>query len=224
MKGRAITYTAEELDWIAERRTWSRDALHRAFVGQFGRSDVSRVNLNSLCKRKGWMTGRTGCFAKGQAPANKGKPCAEGRGGRHPNARRTQFVKGAKPHTWRGAGHERIDAKDGYVILIVDEPNPWTGAATRPVHKHRWLWEKANGPIPKGKCLKCLDGDKTNTDPSNWTLIDRGVLPHLNGGRHKKRLAFDEAAPELKPVLMTAAKLKHAVHQRRKGSSESATQ
>lgn len=39
------------------------------------------------------------------------------------------------------------------------------------------------------------------------------------GSRHKKRLAFHEAAPELKPVLMTAAKLKHAAHSRRKGQA-----
>jgi len=219
MKGRPILYSGEELAWLEERKEWPRAALHSVFVVLFQRHDVSKSSLNALMKRKGWMTGRTGCFAKGQEPPNKGKRCPEGVGGRHPNARRSQFKKGATPHTYRGAGHQRIDSKDGYVVMIVEEPNPWTGAKTRPVHKHRWLWEQANGPIPDGYCLKCLDGDKLNTDPSNWTLIERGVLPHLNGGRFKKRLAYDEAAPELKPVLMTAAKIKHAMHKRRQEKS-----
>lgn len=130
----------------------------------------------------------------------------------------TAFRKGNVPHTYRGAGHERIDAKDGYVVMIVDEPNPWTGARTRPVHKHRWLWEQKNGPVPAGYALKCLDGNKANTDPSNWEAVPRGVLARLNGGRHKKRLAYDAAPPELRPVVMTAAKLAHAVYEvRNKG-------
>ncbi|OWK23941.1 hypothetical protein AJ87_26355 [Rhizobium yanglingense] len=95
---------------------------------------------------------------------------------------------------------------------IVDEENPWTGAKTRPVHKHRWLWEKANGPIPEGHVLKCLDGDKTNCDPSNWELISREVLPHLSG---RFGFAYDQAEPEVKPAMMAVAKLKHAVKQAR---------
>ncbi|MHC2297885.1 hypothetical protein [Rhizobium mongolense] len=41
-------------------------------------------------------------------------------------------------------GHERVDSKDGYIVTIVDEENPWTGAKTRPVHKHRWLWGRSH--------------------------------------------------------------------------------
>ncbi|HYC66686.1 HNH endonuclease signature motif containing protein [Brevundimonas sp.] len=208
MKGRAIAYSAAEMAWLEANRLLPISDYHRAFVAEF-RREVSAQNLHALRKRRGWKTGRTGCFVKGQEPPNKGKPCPPGKGGRHPNAQRTQFKKGARPHTYKGPGHEMIDPKDGYVIMIVAETNPHTGAATRPVHKHRYLWEKAHGPVPDGYCLKCLDGDKANTDPSNWELIPRGVLARLNGGRHKKRLAFDAAHPEIKPVLMTMAKVEH---------------
>jgi hypothetical protein len=218
-KGRHRKFTAAEMAWLEANRLLPIADYHRTFIATFPREDVNPANLHALRKRMGWKTGRTGQFEKGQTPANKGKRCPEGQGGRHPNAQRTQFRKGATPHTYRGAGHERIDSKDGYVVMIVDEPNPWSGAKTRPVHKHRWLWEQANGPIPDGFCLKCLDGNKLNTDPSNWALIARGVLPHLNGGRFKKRLAYDAAAPELKPALMTAAKIKHALHTRRKDAA-----
>jgi hypothetical protein len=33
--------------------------LHRFFVMFFARDDVSLIHLNSLCKRRGWMTGMT---------------------------------------------------------------------------------------------------------------------------------------------------------------------
>lgn len=206
-----------EVAWLREHSTLPIKAFHEQFVAEFGRIDVTAVNLNGLRKRQGWKTGRTGQFAKGQEPANKGKRCPDGVGGRHPNARRTQFKKGARPHTFRGPGHESICPIDGYVILVVAEPNPWTGAATRPVHKHRYLWEKANGPVPPGHCLKCLDGDKTNTDPANWTLISRGVLPRINGGRATRVMAYDAAPADLKPTILAIAKVEQKVRDVKKG-------
>lgn len=207
MKGRQIIYSADELAFIQSVSTWPRAEAHAAFCGKFRREDVSLSNFHALCKRKGWMTGRTGCFAKGQEPSNKGKKCAPGTGGNHPNARRTQFRKGNLPHNTRYLGHERI-SKDGYVEISVDQPNPHTGFERRYVLKHRWLWEQANGPVPDGHALKCLSSDKTNTDPSNWEAVPRAILPRLAGGnRYHRVLAYDDAAPELKPMVLATAKL-----------------
>lgn len=214
MKGRAIPYSPEEMAWLEANRLMVVSDYARAFNAQFGR-DVSPQALHALRKRKGWKTGRTGCFVKGQTPPNKGKRCPEGKGGRHPNARRTQFGKGHEPHNTRYLGHERIDPKDGYVYISVAETNPHTGYGRRYVLKHRWLWEKANGPVPKGHCLKCLDGDKTNTDPSNWELVSRQMLPRLAGkiGRYKRCLAYDDASPEVRPALLAIAKLSQKVRE-----------
>lgn len=212
MKGHRIAYSAAELAWLEENRSMILGDYHRAFQAAFGRDDVSIDNLKSLRHRRGWRTGRTGRFEKGSVPANKGKACQPGKGGRHPNSRRTQFKKGNVPHTFRGAGHERID-DEGYVILIVAEVNPWTGAKTRPVFKHRYLWEQANGPIPEGHVLKCLDGNRANTSPSNWEPVPRGLLPRLNGiyGRD-----YDAAPDEVKPAILTLAKLEQALLDKRR--------
>ena len=212
MKGAWIHYLAEELAWIEARRDWPRRVLHQGFVARFGRPDVSYDNFRALCTRKGWRTGRDGRFPKGTVPPNKGRKgfCAKG-------SERGWFQKGQRPHTWRGAGHESVDPKDGYIWLIVAERNPHTGAATRRVMKHRWLWEQAHGPVPEGHALKCLDGDRANTDPANWVAVPRALLPPLNGrfGR-----GYDAAPEELKPAIMAIAKLEHRAREARKEVKE----
>jgi hypothetical protein len=61
--------------------------------------------------------------------------------------------------------------------------------------------------------LKCLDGNRLNTAPSNWEAVSRALLPRLAGGRHKKHVPYDEAPNELKPTILAVAKLEHAVRE-----------
>lgn len=207
MKGHPIRYSAAEMFWLEANRLMVISDYHRAFVETFGRGEVSLINLHSLRKRKGWGTGRTGCFPKGNEPFNKGKP--------HPTrgrASETQFKKGGLPHNTNYLGHERV-SKDGYVEISIAETNPHTGFERRYVLKHRYLWEQANGPVPKGMALKCR-GERIDTDPSNWELIPRALLPRLNGGRRKKRMAYDAAPAELKPALMAIAKIEQAISEK----------
>jgi hypothetical protein len=216
MKGRQIAYSADELAFIQSVSTWPRAEAHAAFCQRFRRDDVTLPNFHALCKRKGWMTGRKGRFEKGAVPYNKGVPCGEGKGGRHPNARRTQFKKGNRTGranlNYQPIGTERI-TEDGYRERKIHDGLPMQ---SRWQLVQRIEWEAAHGPIPQGYALKCLDGDKLNTDPSNWEAIPRAVLARLNGGRHKKRLAYDQAEPEVKPLVMAIAKIEHAADQLRK--------
>lgn len=177
-----------------------RRDLHAAFVREFDRPELTVDHIKALCTRQGWKTGRTGCFEPGAVPPNKGKKMPY-----NANSARTQFKKGQLPKNTKFLGHERIDAKDGYVYVSVAETNPHTGFERRYVLKHKWQWEQANGPVPDGMCLKCLDGDKTNTNPSNWELIARAVNLRLNG---RWSLAYDQAEPEVRPAVLAAAKLR----------------
>lgn len=197
--------------WLAANRTLPIADYHAQFSARFRRSDVSAPNLHALRKRKGWRTGRTGQYAPGQEPLNKGKRCAPGRGGRHPNARATQFRKGDRSgvarELYKPIGTERL-TKDGYRQRKVHDGLPMH---SRWQLVQRIEWEKLNGPIAPGYALKCLNGDKLNTDPTNWELVSRGVLARLNGGRFRKTLAFDDAAPEVKPTVLALAKLRQAI-------------
>lgn len=217
MKGHWITYTAEEYAWLEANCTLPAADYHAAFCAAFNRTDVSADNIKALRVRKGWRTGRTGRFPPGATPSNKGVKCAPGQGGRHPNAQRTQFKKdqprsGFAVDLYKPIGTERL-SKEGYLERKIHDGMPLQ-SRWRAVHLINW--EALNGPLPESHCLKCLDGDRLNTDPANWDLIHRAVNARLNGGRHKKTLAYDEAAPELRPTILAIAKLKHRASTRAK--------
>lgn len=218
MKGRAIPYSAAEMAWLEANRLLPIADYHAAFQAQFDRPDVSAVNLHSLRKRKGWRTGRTGQFAKGQESWNKGKPFPTA--ATHPNCRKTQFRpgerRGVAAKLYKPIGTERV-SKDGYLERKINDDLPLQ-SRWRAVHLINW--EAINGPLPDAHALKCLDGNRLNVDPSNWDCIHRGVLARLNGGRHRRTLPFDHASPELKPLVMASAKLKHAAGEKREASSD----
>lgn len=211
MRGKWISYSAEERAWLEANCTLPVSEYHAAFCAQFGRTDVAASNLHAFRKRHGWSTGRTGRFEKGQVPANKGKSMPY-----HPNSAATRFKKGGRTgralERYKPIGTERV-SKDGYRERKVHDGLPMQ---SRWQLVQRIEWEAVNGPVPDGHALKCLDGNKLNTDPSNWELLPRGVLARLNGGRHKRRLAYDDAQPETKPIVMAIAKLEHAAQELRR--------
>lgn len=203
MRKNKIPYTVEELAWIKDHCTLTREKAHNLFCAKFTRTDVTLNNYTGLCKRNGWLTGRDGRMQTGGVSWNRGKKMPY-----NAASAATRFKKGHSPLNTKFAGHERIRKEDGYVEISINETNPHTGFERRYILKHKYLWEKKNGPIPKGMCLKCIDGNRQNSDPANWELIKRGVLPYLSG--RWDGLVFDKAKPEIKPSIMALAKLRHA--------------
>lgn len=210
MKGHWISYAAAELAWIEARKDQPRRELHEAFIAKFHRADVTLTNFKALCKRKGWMTGRTGQFFKGQVSHNAGMKgiCA-------PGSEKGWFKAGVRQGVasklYKAIGTERV-SKDGYIQRKINDDMPLQ-RRWRMVHLINW--EAVNGALPKGHRLKCLDGDRSNTDQANWQAIPYALAPRLNGrfGR-----GYDQAPAELKPVIMATAQLEHAVREKRKGA------
>lgn len=167
---------------------------------RFGRPEIQLDHIKALCTRKGWKTGRTGRFEPGLVPANKGKKMPY-----NPNSARTQLKKGHRggkaAAIYKPIGSERL-SKDGYLERKIHDGLPLQ-SRWRAVHLIEW--EAANGPVPKGHALKCLDGNRLNTELSNWELVPRSMLPRLNG---RFGLAYDSATAEVKPTLLAIAKLK----------------
>jgi hypothetical protein len=196
-------WDAGELAWIESNCTMPRRDLHAAFCKRFWRTDVSVDDIKALCTRNGWKTGRDGRIQKGSVSWNTGKKMPY-----NANRAKTQFKKGHRggvaKERYKPLGTERL-SKDGYLERKIHDGMPLQ-SRWRAVHLVNW--EAINGPLPKGHCLKCRDGDKSNTDPSNWQLIPLGVNALLNSRWSKLR--YNDAPDELKSIVMAVAKLKHA--------------
>lgn len=206
-KGTRIDWWPSELAWIEANQHLPRADLHYLFVRRFDRPDIAAGALNSLCKRRGWTTGRTGCFAKGHVSHNAGRKgyIADG-------SKKGWFKPGRAPNEaarWQPIGTELV-RHDGYVWRKMRDDGP---LHRRWRQVHLILWETANGDVPDGHVLKCLDGDRTNTSVDNWTALPRALIPRLAGGRWF--VAYDDAPPELRPTLLAIAKLEHAARERR---------
>jgi hypothetical protein len=103
------------------------------FQARFARPEITQTNYASLCKRKGWMTGRNGRFIQGQEPHNKGKPfCAPGS---EKGWFRTGERRGAAADLYKPIGTERI-SKDGYIERKIHDGLPlqsrWRARALLP--------------------------------------------------------------------------------------------
>lgn len=186
MKGVAIPYSDAELDFIESRKTMTRSELTTAFNKHFDR-DVSVKNIHALCKRKGWSTGRTGRFVKGQESWNKGIKGYMG-------ANTTSFKKGQKAHNHKPVGSERVCPKDNFVVVKVAEPNQWK-------HKHVHIYEQIHGVCTKGEVVRFLDGDKRNFSKENLVLITRSENLILN------RMNANSYSQELSPALLALARV-----------------
>jgi len=177
------------------------DLLNSKFATSF-----SVRQVQCFCKNHNINSGRTGYFSKGHRPWNAGTK-GEGLTGRN----RTTFSTGHVPANLRPIGSERIDLKDGYVLVKVKETNPHTGAPTRFRAKHIVLWEKKHGPVPAGHAVIFKDGVKTHIVLKNLELVKRAELARLN------YMKYSQVPTQLKPTVLALAKLKTRVGELRRG-------
>lgn len=110
-------------------------------------------------------------FPKGHVPVNKGLRRPGWKRGRMAE---TQFKKGQFAANRREIGSERM--LDGYVYVKVAD-----GQKNRNWRqKHYVVWERHNGPIPKGCIVSFKDGDRQNFSLENLELITRVQLMNRN--------------------------------------------
>lgn len=135
----------------------------------FGTS-YTKMQMKSYYGNNKINSGLDGRFKPGHVPHNKGK-----KGISYEGMEATQFKKGNKPANWVPLGSERVNG-DGYIdIKIADgkKQKNWKG-------KHIIIWEKHNGPVPKGHAIIFGDGDNRNFDINNLVLVSRQQLLILN--------------------------------------------
>lgn len=190
MRTRQNKYSEAELSWLRVNCTLPIHEYTQQFCTTFSRH-VQPKNLKELRKYRGWRTGRTGRFEKGNTAAMGKKT-----GKRH----------GYAAQIYKPIWAERINT-DGFVERKIHDGSP---THTRWKLVHYGEWEAIYGPVPDGMLLKCK-GDKLNTDPSNWDLISKTMMPRLNGWKANSLPPYDDAPADLKPAIMAVAKLEHQV-------------
>lgn len=168
-----------------------------AFNAEFG-ADKTEGQIRGFTRNHRLRSGRTGRYERGDKPWNTGT-----KGVSKPNS--GTFRKGNVPGNTRPMYSERIN-KDGFVEIKVPLANPYTGAETRFMHKHVWVWEQANGPVPPDHVIRFLDGDKTNCALENLGLFTRAESLEMT------RLGYGEAHADVKPSIALLARLKTAAH------------
>lgn len=160
-------YSQEEKDFLKE---FVPGHSYIEITEEFNRRFLANITVSQIkgsIKRYGLNTGRTGRFEKGHITHNKGKKGVYAKG-----CERTWFKEGSLPHNTKPIGYERIN-KDGYVeVKIAMRPGDVKDRHNF-VAKHRLIWEKANGPIPKGSNVIFLDGNKQNFSLENLALVTK---------------------------------------------------
>ena len=142
-------------------------------------------------------------FEKGHVPANKGKPMSQEQ---YEKCKATMFKKGDVPANHMEVG-EYTHTTDGYLIRKVKETGPqWE----RFEFVHRAAWEEHNGPVPEGKMVSFLDGNKDNCDIENLVLIDNAENLEMN----RSRLRFTD--PERTKTGVLVAKTRVTVRQKKR--------
>lgn len=164
-------FTPEQEDYIRKIAPGKFNQEIADMVNKKYGLNITRQQINTWKANHNVTSGLTGYFPKGHVPWNKGKK------GINTGGEAGWFKKGQKPKNYRPVGSERIDSKDGYVLIKVQDegtyPERWK-------HKHVVIWEKANGKVPDDHVVVFLDGDKQNIILENLALLTKAEVLRMN--------------------------------------------
>lgn len=164
------------------------------------------VTENAIANRKNILGLRSGIvggqFQKGHIPANKGK-----KGYMTPEqyekCKATMFKKGNIPANHRPIGSERIDKRDGSILVKVKDgqlQKNW-------MSKSRYIYEQAHGKIPAGHKVIFADGDHSNFDLDNLILFSNAEELIMNQRKLiSKEAEFTKTGAVIAKVLNKAKK------------------
>ena len=143
-------------------------------------------------------------FQPGQAVWNKGRTLGSDW------CQATQFKPGQKPANYKPPGSLRVAAV-GYLQIKVHDtgypPHDW-------VMYHRYVWERAHGPIPAEHLVVFKDG-KRRSDPDEITLE---VLECVSREEHMRRNTVHQLGPELAGLVQLRGALTRAIRRKEKES------
>lgn len=191
--------------WTDEQKEFVRSnikgtpykTMWKMFNEHFG-TNLTFNQMHGFLGRNKLKNGYDARFQKGQESWNKGKK------GLQLGGESGWFKKGQQPINYRPVGSERIDSKDGYIVMKVQDEGAYQ---ERWKHKHVVVWEKQNGKVPENHVIAFLDNDKTNTDIDNLVLLSRSELVRMNQN------GYFSSDPEITKAGIALVKLNNRVNE-----------
>lgn len=187
------SYTKEMDDFIKENylkmpiKTLA-DKIGGSYTGIMGRLRYFGLEIPPEIVERNIQIGR---IKKGNVPANKGKKMSDEL---REKVKHTWFKKGQEPHNTKydGAITIRHDSTNRpYKYIRISKGN-W-------VLLHRYVWEKANGPIPPGMNILFKDGDTMNCELENLEMV--------SDSENMKRNTIHNYPDEIKKTILLTRKL-----------------
>lgn len=187
-------FTEEQEGFIRENAEGRYNEELAQLVNREFDLNVTSQQIKTWKTHHGVTSGLTGHFEEGQTSWNKGK-----KGWSPKGSEKGWFKKGQKPKNYRPVGSKRIDSKDGYTLIKVQDEGTWP---ERWRHKHVVVWEKHYGEkLPDGHVIVFADSDRQNFDIDNLLLVSRDELVRMN----QQGLIFND--PELTKTGLQLARL-----------------
>lgn len=196
-------YTPEQFDFLREHCRLPRKEMTERFNARF-KTNLNRDQLAQICLRRGWLTGRNGCFKQGVQVWNKGL-----KGFVAPGAEKGWFKKGALPPKAKPIYSQRY-TKEGYLEIKTDNVKKWE-------LKHRMVWREHFGAIPKSHVVCFKDGDIKNITIENLELMPRALHVVL-----AKRGYYSEPI-ELRPSIRAQIELQMKINKIERSQWQSIT-
>ncbi len=163
-------YTEEQKKFLTDNIKGRTTYELTDMFNDYFKLELKRSQIRAFTKNNHLISGLDGRFEKGHVPVNKGTKGIYNVGGN-----KTSFKKGIIPHNRVPIGTERID-RDGYIVIKIQDGklnSNWK-------FKHHIIWEKENGPIPKGYAIIFGDDDNRNFNIDNLIRVSRKQLLTLN--------------------------------------------
>lgn len=166
MNGKKLkSWTEDQLQTLKSLYPDHTNAEIAVIVGRSESAVSARASILGLRKDRQWMIMKSSgtAFRKGHVPSNKGRKWDEYMSvEKQELARSTCFKKGQKAYNLKPVGYER-KVKGGYWEVKVAQPDVFKA-------KHRILWEEHYGPVPEGKIIVFIDGNRDNITIENLRM------------------------------------------------------
>lgn len=168
------SWTEEEKVFVREYSPGhTRKEIHEEFCRRF--EPRSYNSVVAFMKNNHIRNGLDARFKKGCISHNKGKKMSPEL---YEKCKATMFSKGNRPVNTMPIGTE-LELSDGYIWVKIDDVDH----AKKNVNwrqKHRLIYEKHHGPIPKNHRIIFKDGNRKNFDIDNLACVSMGELSRLN--------------------------------------------